>query len=167
LIDALSDGRERAERELDLQMALGPALYATKLASHPDVGRTYARARELCEQLGDHPREFTALRGLWLYHTNLLEMGPACHAGAGTRPIRKLHVRIEHLKAPPILRKRRLELPLVEEHRTERRVRPDETGRIVEPFGHTQRLLGKMLRLLPSRRSFPGCSVTRISPSMS
>jgi class 3 adenylate cyclase/predicted ATPase len=79
LVEGLPDPRERAERELDLQMALGPALYATKLASHPDVGRTYARARELCEQLGDHPREFTALRGLWLYHTNLLEMEKAQH----------------------------------------------------------------------------------------
>src|SRR4029079_15721074 len=30
LIEALSDMRERAERELDLQMAIGPALFATK-----------------------------------------------------------------------------------------------------------------------------------------
>ena len=30
----------------------------------------------------------------------------------------------------------------------ERHVPPDETGRIVKPFGDTQRLLGKMLRLL-------------------
>src|SRR6202521_3382327 len=61
LVEGLPDPRERAERELDLQMALGPALYATKLASHPDVGRTYARARELCEQLGDDTRRFTVL----------------------------------------------------------------------------------------------------------
>ena len=79
LVDALSDMRERAECELDLQMALGPALYATKLPSHPDVGRAYARAWELCRQLGDDPREFTALRGLYLYHQNLLEMDKAQH----------------------------------------------------------------------------------------
>jgi hypothetical protein len=66
----------------------------------------------------------------------------------GTRPIRELHVRIEQLEAPPKVRKRRLEFPLVELRRAERRVRPDETGRIVKPFGDTQRLLGKMLRLL-------------------
>ena len=72
----------------------------------------------------------------------------ALHAGVGTRPIRELHVRIEHLEAPPKVRKRRLELPLVEQRRAERHVRPDETGRIVKPFGDTQRLLGKMLRLL-------------------
>ena len=79
LVEALSDIRERAERELDLQMALGPALYATKLASHPDLGRAYARAWELCRQLGDHPLGFMALRGLMLYHANLLEMEKAQH----------------------------------------------------------------------------------------
>src|SRR5271167_703284 len=74
LAEALSDTRERAERELDLQMALGPALYATKLYNHPDIRRTYVRAWELCQQLGDDPRGFTALRGLFLHHLHLLEM---------------------------------------------------------------------------------------------
>ena len=78
-VEALPDPRERAERELDLQMALGPALYATKIATHPDIGRTYARAWELCRQLGDHSREFTALRGLMLHHLNLFEMEKAQH----------------------------------------------------------------------------------------
>jgi tetratricopeptide (TPR) repeat protein len=79
LVEALSDMHERAERELDLQMALGPALFATKSHSHPDTGRTYARAWELCRQVGDHSRGFTALRGLQLYHLNLLEMEKAQH----------------------------------------------------------------------------------------
>jgi len=51
LVEALSDEPERAERELDLQMALGPALVATKFPSHPDIGRTYARAWELCRHI--------------------------------------------------------------------------------------------------------------------
>jgi predicted ATPase len=38
LVEAVSDMRQRAERELDLQMALGPALVATKLARDPDIG---------------------------------------------------------------------------------------------------------------------------------
>jgi predicted ATPase len=71
--------RERAERELDLQMALGPALFTTKNYNHPDIGRAYARASELCQQLEDDPREFTALRGLMLYHLNLLEMEKSQH----------------------------------------------------------------------------------------
>jgi class 3 adenylate cyclase/tetratricopeptide (TPR) repeat protein len=79
LVEALPDPSERAERELDLQMALGPASYATRSYSHPDIGRTYARAWELCRQLGDDPREFTALRGLQLHHNNLLEMEKAQH----------------------------------------------------------------------------------------
>src|SRR6202035_3042628 len=79
LVEALSDMRERAARELDLQMALGPALVATKVRSHSDIGRAYARAWELCRQLGDHSRGFTALRGLQLYHANLLEMEKAQH----------------------------------------------------------------------------------------
>jgi tetratricopeptide (TPR) repeat protein len=79
LVEALPDMRERAARELDLQMALGPALYATTSYSHPDIGRTYARASELCQQLGDYPRGLTALRGLQLYHQNLLEMERAQH----------------------------------------------------------------------------------------
>src|SRR4029077_2389628 len=62
LVEALSDTRAQAERELDLQMALGPALVATPSFSHPEIGRAYARAWELCRQLGDHSLEFTALR---------------------------------------------------------------------------------------------------------
>jgi predicted ATPase/DNA-binding winged helix-turn-helix (wHTH) protein len=77
--DARLTMRERAERELDLQIALGIALVATKLHGHPDIGRAYARAWELCRQLGDHSRGFTALRGLQVYHQNLLEMGKAQH----------------------------------------------------------------------------------------
>jgi class 3 adenylate cyclase/tetratricopeptide (TPR) repeat protein len=79
LVGALSDMCERAERELDLQMALGPALFATNVYSHPEIGRTYARAWELCQQLDDHSREFTALRGLQLHHLRLLEMEKSQH----------------------------------------------------------------------------------------
>jgi adenylate cyclase len=71
-------------------MALGPALYATRSYSHPDIGRTYARAWELCRQLDDS-REFTALRGLHLYHVNLLEMEKAQHfAGEALRVAERL-----------------------------------------------------------------------------
>ena len=79
LVEALSDMHERAERELDLQLALGPALHATKSYSHPDLGRAYTRAWELCHQLGDHSREFTALRGLQLYHLNRAEVEKSQH----------------------------------------------------------------------------------------
>jgi len=79
LVKALTDGRERAERELDLQMALGPALVATKSYSHPDVGRTYAGGWELCQQLEDDTRGFTTLRGQQLHHQSLQELEKAQH----------------------------------------------------------------------------------------
>jgi hypothetical protein len=66
----------------------------------------------------------------------------------GARPIPELHVRIEQLEAPAKVRKRRLKLPLEEQRVAQRQVRPDETGRIAEPFGYPQPLLGKMLRFL-------------------
>ena len=72
----------------------------------------------------------------------------ANHPGVRTRPIWELHVRIEHLEAPPKARKRRFQFPLVVQHPAERHMRPNEAGRIIEPFGDTQHLLGKMLRLL-------------------
>ena len=91
LVEALSDMRERAERELDLQMALGAALFATKSYSHPDIGRAYARVWELCRQLEDHSRGFTALRGLYMHYLNLLEMEKAQHfAEEGLRVAERL-----------------------------------------------------------------------------
>jgi hypothetical protein len=78
---------------------------------------------------------------------NVREVELASHAGVATRQIPELHARIEELEAPPKLRQRRLEFPLVEEHHAERDVRRDETGRIAKPFGHAHCLLGKILRL--------------------
>jgi class 3 adenylate cyclase/tetratricopeptide (TPR) repeat protein len=79
LVAALPDPRQRAEEELTLLMAFGPALFATKAYSHPDIGRTYARAWELCEQLGDDTRGFTALRGLYLHHLGRAELTKSRH----------------------------------------------------------------------------------------
>jgi class 3 adenylate cyclase/predicted ATPase len=57
----------RAQQELELQLALGPALTATK-GQAPEVEQTYARARELCRQVGETPQLFPTLRGLcWFY----------------------------------------------------------------------------------------------------
>jgi hypothetical protein len=120
LAEALPDMRERAEREVDLQMALGPALTATKSFSHPDIGRTYARALELCRQLGDHPREFTALRGLMVHHTNLLEMEKAQHfAEEGLRVAERLDDATRLVGAhvslgPPLLWQGKLEAALAQ-----------------------------------------------------
>jgi class 3 adenylate cyclase/predicted ATPase len=68
LLQRLPDSPERLQRELLLQLVLGPALIAVKGWASPEVERAYTRARELCEQLGDSPELFPALFGLWLMH---------------------------------------------------------------------------------------------------
>ena len=60
----------RAQQEIDLHMALGPALIATKGTAAPEVEQTYARARVLCQEVGETPQLFPTLRGLsWFYRT--------------------------------------------------------------------------------------------------
>jgi tetratricopeptide (TPR) repeat protein len=67
LLATLPETLARARQELDLQIALGPALTATK-GQVPEVEQTYARARGLCRQVGDTPQLFPTLRGLcWFY----------------------------------------------------------------------------------------------------
>jgi tetratricopeptide (TPR) repeat protein len=68
LLATLPETQARAQQELDLQLAMGPVLAATKSWATPEVEQTYARARVLCEQIGDIPQLFPALRGLcWFY----------------------------------------------------------------------------------------------------
>ena len=68
LLATLPETQARAQQELDLQLALGPVLAATKSWATPEVEQTYARARVLCQQVGETPQLFPALRGLcWFY----------------------------------------------------------------------------------------------------
>jgi predicted ATPase len=70
LLTMLPETPARAQQELDLQIALGPALIATKGMAAPEVEQAYARARALCQQVGDTPQLFPTLRGLcWFYFT--------------------------------------------------------------------------------------------------
>jgi class 3 adenylate cyclase/tetratricopeptide (TPR) repeat protein len=67
-LTALPDGLRRRQQELDLQLALRPALAFTKGLSAPDVGETIARARALAEQL-DRPEDLVRLSfGQWAFH---------------------------------------------------------------------------------------------------
>jgi len=56
---------ERDRRELELQLAIGPALIAVKGWATAETGRTYTRARELCDRLGDLPELSPALFGIY------------------------------------------------------------------------------------------------------
>ena len=60
LLQALPDGPERTLQELDLRIALGAALMATRGYAGPEVEETYLRARELCRPSG---RDAPALPG--------------------------------------------------------------------------------------------------------
>jgi predicted ATPase/class 3 adenylate cyclase len=68
LLKTLPDTHERTRQELTLQIALGVPLMAIRGYAAPEVERTYTRARELCQQLGEAPQLFTTLWGLWMFH---------------------------------------------------------------------------------------------------
>ncbi len=52
LVGTLPETRERQQRELGLQMAIGAPLGASRGISHPECEGAYARARELASQIG-------------------------------------------------------------------------------------------------------------------
>jgi len=64
LLKTFPDTPERATQELSLQIALGVALVATKGQAAPEVERLYARARELCGQIGGTPQLFPSALGI-------------------------------------------------------------------------------------------------------
>jgi predicted ATPase/class 3 adenylate cyclase len=64
----LPDTLERARQELDVQITLGPVLMGVKTQTSPDTERAYARARELCQQVGETTQLFPVLHGLFRFH---------------------------------------------------------------------------------------------------
>src|SRR5262249_47805427 len=68
LLTTLPVTPERLQQELDAQITLGPALMATKGQPSPDVAQAYARARELCQQVGETPQLFSVLGGLHRFY---------------------------------------------------------------------------------------------------
>ncbi|MBI3799401.1 MAG: hypothetical protein HY268_20845 [Deltaproteobacteria bacterium] len=68
LLKVLPDTPERTQQELNLQTTLGPALMAAKGYAAPEVEKAYARALELCRQVGETPRLFPVVMGLRVFH---------------------------------------------------------------------------------------------------
>jgi predicted ATPase len=68
LLSRLPDTPVRAQQELDLQIALGPALMAVKGYAAPEMEQTYARVRALCTQVGETPELFPILGGLCRFY---------------------------------------------------------------------------------------------------
>ena len=77
LLGTLPDSPERTRQEVAIQVALGPALMAIEGWGAPEVERAYARARELCERLGDPPELFQVLWGLWQFRASRAELSEA------------------------------------------------------------------------------------------
>jgi class 3 adenylate cyclase/predicted ATPase len=67
LVNEMPDDATRARRELKLQIAIGSPLLATKGYGAPEVGVTYARARELCDRVGDEAQRLPVLYGQCAY----------------------------------------------------------------------------------------------------
>lgn len=63
--------------ELELRLVLAPALMAYQGVLDPEVEQTYARARWLCERLGNSPKLLVPLWGLWAYELMRGEIGRA------------------------------------------------------------------------------------------
>jgi len=64
LLKTLPDTPEHTQQELLLQLALGPPLVVVKGNGAPEVKKAYARALELCRQLGETPQLLPAMFGL-------------------------------------------------------------------------------------------------------
>jgi predicted ATPase/class 3 adenylate cyclase len=65
LVSKLGDSAYQRSRELELILALGPALIITEGAGNPEVSRLYARALELCSALPQSNLHFAAHWGWW------------------------------------------------------------------------------------------------------
>jgi len=72
LLGTLPETPERNHQELALQIALFAPLAAVQGYGAADLGKTYARAQELCEKVGEPGQLFLVLYGLWGH--NLVRM---------------------------------------------------------------------------------------------
>ena len=81
LIEGLPDSDARKARELELCLALGPVLVATRGYSNPEVERIYARARALCASSGDDRLLYAVLSGLHLFHQSRAELATCIELG--------------------------------------------------------------------------------------
>jgi DNA-binding winged helix-turn-helix (wHTH) protein/predicted ATPase len=81
LLKTLPENPERTQRELALQITLGIPLLMTRGHTNPEVERVYARARELCSQVGEVPHLLQVLYGLRRFYFVKGEMRTAHELG--------------------------------------------------------------------------------------
>ncbi len=68
LLHTLPETSERLEQELSLQLSLTAPLEAARGYTAPETSRVYARAYELCQQIGETPQLLPALLSLGAFH---------------------------------------------------------------------------------------------------
>lgn len=67
-LKSLSDASQNDRAELQIQTLLGNALMATRGYADPNVGRTFDRARALCDRIGETPQFTPVMYGLWMFY---------------------------------------------------------------------------------------------------
>jgi predicted ATPase/class 3 adenylate cyclase len=91
LVQALDDTPVEQRQELGLQLALASAFVAAQGVSAPQVGAAYARARELCDQLGDVPQWFAVRYGQCIFHLYRAELNQSRESAEDLLRAAKLH----------------------------------------------------------------------------
>ena len=68
VLATLPETLDRLQHELDLHVALGPALMAIRGYASSEAEHTFVRAWEICQRLGEPPQRFPVLYGLWAFY---------------------------------------------------------------------------------------------------
>jgi predicted ATPase len=97
LVKTLPDAAARAQHELGLQVALGVPLIATRGYTAPEVEKTYARARELCLEIGETLQMANVLWALWAFYIVRGKLHTALEIGEQYRAL------AERTQATPLL----------------------------------------------------------------
>jgi predicted ATPase len=77
VLTAMPETPEHIQQELDLQILLSAAWTQTKGWAAPEVGQVYARARELCQGLGESPQVLAVLLGQFVGYLQRAELQTA------------------------------------------------------------------------------------------
>ena len=77
ILAKVSPSLEKTQKELSLQVTLGPALVSTKGFANKEVEQAYTRVRQLCAELGQNQHLFPALWGLWNFFEVKGQVGTA------------------------------------------------------------------------------------------
>ena len=81
LLQTLPETPDHVQRKVDMHIALGASLIATKGYAVPEVGQSYLRAQHLYQTLEEPHQLFPVLRGLWHYSFARVELQTAYELG--------------------------------------------------------------------------------------